>query len=193
MFTVLKQKVLSKELHFSKHLYYFKLCITFCMFLFCCVQGTFEMNSSDLVADLRAEVTFWCKQLEEKHKKEPQLAGEGTSQHSQLSPFSPQLHPPFRLISQGHELTPDLDEKSLAEVGFKDLQVLWKDWLKGILPVTQGKLIVEKLMEESSWYLKMMISWQAKFYACFVWLPSMYNPLEDRGRLFEAWLALTVG
>ena len=86
------------------------------------MQGTFEMNSSDLVADLRAEVTFWCKQLQEKLRKDPQL-GDGSSQHTPLSPFSPQLHPPFRLISQGHELTPDLDEKSLAEVGFKDLQV----------------------------------------------------------------------
>ena len=80
------------------------------------------MNSSDLVADLRAEVTFWCKQLQEKLRKDPQL-GDSSSQHTPLSPFSPQLHPPFRLISQGHELTPDLDEKSLAEVGFKDLQV----------------------------------------------------------------------
>ena len=85
------------------------------------IQGTFEMNSSDLVADLRAEVTHWCKQLREKLKEQQQ--GEGSSQHSALSPFSPQLHPPFRLISQGHELTPDLDEKTLAEVGFKDLQV----------------------------------------------------------------------
>lgn len=89
------------------------------------MQGTFEMNSSDLVADLRAEVTFWCKQLQEKLRKDPQL-GEGSSQHTPLSPFSAQLHPPFRLISQGHELTPDLDEKSLAEVGFKDLQVQLK-------------------------------------------------------------------
>lgn len=80
------------------------------------------MNSSDLVADLRAEVTFWCKQLQEKLKKESRL-GDGSTQHAPLSPFSPQLRPPFRLISQGHELTPDLDEKSLAEVGFKDLQV----------------------------------------------------------------------
>lgn len=80
------------------------------------------MNSSDLVADLRAEVTFWCKQLQDKLRKDPQL-GDSSSQHTPLSPFSAQLHPPFRLISQGHELTPDLDEKSLAEVGFKDLQV----------------------------------------------------------------------
>ncbi|PFX25818.1 Ubiquitin carboxyl-terminal hydrolase 34 [Stylophora pistillata] len=87
-------------------------------------KGTFEMNSSDLVADLRAEVTFWCRQLQDKLKKDTQLV-DGSSQHTPLSPFSPQLHPPFRLISQGHELTPDLDEKSLAEVGFKDLQLVF--------------------------------------------------------------------
>ncbi|CAH3140586.1 unnamed protein product [Pocillopora meandrina] len=87
-------------------------------------KGTFEMNSSDLVADLRAEVTFWCRQLQDKLKKDTQLV-DGSSQHTPLSPFSSQLHPPFRLISQGHELTPDLDEKSLAEVGFKDLQLVF--------------------------------------------------------------------
>lgn len=86
-------------------------------------KGTFEMNSSDLVADLRAEVTFWCKQ--EELEKKPQFTGDSASQHTPLSPFSPQLHPPFRLLSQGHELTPDLDEKSLAEVGFKDLQLVF--------------------------------------------------------------------
>lgn len=82
------------------------------------MKGTFEMNSTDLVADLRAEVTHWCKKLREKQ----QHFG-SASQHSLLSPISHQLNPPFRLISQGHELTPDLDEKCLADVGFKDLQV----------------------------------------------------------------------
>lgn len=79
------------------------------------------MHLSDLVSELRAEVTHWCQKLQERIKNESQ--GEGTSKHSPLSPFPPQLHPPFRLISQGHELTPDLDEKTLADVGFKDLQV----------------------------------------------------------------------
>jgi hypothetical protein len=46
-----------------------------------------------------------------------------SSPGSSFSPFSG-LTPPFRLISQGHELTPELDEKSLGEVGFKDLQVV---------------------------------------------------------------------
>ena len=82
------------------------------------MKGTFEMNSTDLVADLRAEVMHGCKKLREKQ----QHFG-SASQHSLLSPISHQLNPPFRLISQGHELTPDLDEKGLADVGFKDLQV----------------------------------------------------------------------
>ncbi|XP_048585971.1 ubiquitin carboxyl-terminal hydrolase 34 isoform X2 [Nematostella vectensis] len=86
-------------------------------------KGTFEMHSSDLVAELRAEVTHWCKLLQERIQQEHQ-SGDGM-QHAPLSPFSPQLHPPFRLISQGHELTPDLDEKSLADVGFKDLQLVF--------------------------------------------------------------------
>jgi ubiquitin carboxyl-terminal hydrolase 34 len=88
------------------------------------------MFSTDLVAELRAEVTCWCKKLQEKHdeiKQDQDTAKMGppvfSSPGSSFSPFSG-LTPPFRLISQGHELTPELDEKSLGEVGFKDLQVV---------------------------------------------------------------------
>ena len=88
------------------------------------------MFSTDLVAELRAEVTSWCKKLQEKRdqmkqaNEETQMTGPSlSSPFSSFSQFSPPLTPPFRLISQGHELTPDLDEKSLGEVGFKDLQV----------------------------------------------------------------------
>ena len=92
-----------------------------CLFLF--KQGTFKMYSTDLVAELRAEVTFWCKKLHEQTKQDQETAKIGfSSPGSSFSPFS-SLTPPFRLISQGHELTPELDEKSLGEVGFKDLQV----------------------------------------------------------------------
>lgn len=31
---------------------------------------------------------------------------------------------PVRMISSGHELTTDYDEKTLHELGFKDMQVL---------------------------------------------------------------------
>ena len=96
-------------------------------------QGTFKMFSTDLVAELRAEVTCWCKKLREKHDQSKQDKDSTkigpsvfSSPGSSFSPFS-SLTPPFRLISQGHELTPELDEKSLGEMGFKDLQVVSKD------------------------------------------------------------------
>ncbi len=88
------------------------------------------MYSTDLVAELRAEVTCWCKKLQEKHDQVKQDEDSSkiappvfSSSSSSFSPFS-SLTPPFRLISQGHELFPELDEKSLGEVGFKDLQVV---------------------------------------------------------------------
>ena len=89
------------------------------------------MSATDLVAELRAEVTCWCKKLREKHdqsKQDKDATKIGpsvfSSPGSSFSPFSG-LTPPFRLISQGHELTPELDEKSLGEMGFKDLQVVY--------------------------------------------------------------------
>lgn len=88
------------------------------------------MSSTDLVAELRAEVTCWCKKLQEKRdqiKQDQDVTKIGqpvfSSSDSSFSQISSGLTPPFRLISQGHELTPELDEKSLGEVGFKDLQV----------------------------------------------------------------------
>ena len=91
--------------------------------LFLFEQGTFDMRSTDLVAELRAVVTCWCKKLQEKHDQTKQEQNTTfSSPGSSFSPFS-SLSPSFRLISQGHELTPELDEKTLGEVGFKDLQV----------------------------------------------------------------------
>ena len=87
------------------------------------------MYSTDLVADLRAEVTIWCAKLEERRQQQLQTQKELARQQSTSQPlaslpgYPPALVPPLRLISTGHELTPDLDEKTLAEVGLKDLQV----------------------------------------------------------------------
>ncbi len=69
------------------------------------------MTSYDLLAKLRAEITHWCVKLQKEHdeKGRPQVAQS--------------LQPPFRLISHGHELTPDLDSKALGELGIKDQQV----------------------------------------------------------------------
>ncbi|RWS07088.1 hypothetical protein B4U79_12772 [Dinothrombium tinctorium] len=79
-------------------------------------RTTFEMNSSDFIGELRAEVTFWWKNLIIKHKNEA-----GTSSKLQNLPTDG----PLRLLSQGQELTQDLDEKTLSEVGFKDMQLVY--------------------------------------------------------------------
>lgn len=60
-----------------------------------------ELLSTDYVAELRAEVTVWWESL---HKSSP---NDG----------------PIRIITQGQELTTEFDEKTLSEVGFKDMQV----------------------------------------------------------------------
>lgn len=41
---------------------------------------------------------------------------------------------PVRMISSGHELTTDYDEKTLHELGFKDMQVLpaWEQSLQTV-------------------------------------------------------------
>lgn len=63
---------------------------------------TFDMQLTDLVADLRAEITAWWE------SKAPKIdVG------------------PLRLITQGQEISLDTDEKTLGEMGFKDLQLVF--------------------------------------------------------------------
>ena len=66
------------------------------------------MQLTDLVADLRAEITAWWenKALLTFAKDKSDLG-------------------PLRLITQGQEIGSDVDEKSLVEVGFKDLQLVF--------------------------------------------------------------------
>lgn len=112
---------------------------------------TIEMYPSDQVADLRAEVTHWYENLQkEQMNQQAQLQEFGQSGRqpgdfpgdpSSSSSSSPLLllsaEPvvtavlppagglmgPVRMISSGHELTTDYDEKTLHELGFKDMQV----------------------------------------------------------------------
>eukprot|EP00794_Sanderia_malayensis_P020521 gene20521-22540_t len=76
-------------------------------------KACFRLSSYDLLAKLRAEITHWCVKLQSEHdeKERPQVAQP--------------LQPPFRLISHGHELTPDLDHKALGELGIKDQQLIF--------------------------------------------------------------------
>ena len=67
--------------------------------------------SSDLLACFRARVTHWCVNAQQE-KDEANSSSSTTV-----------LKPPFRLITHGHELTPDFDMKTLGEIGMRDQQV----------------------------------------------------------------------
>lgn len=86
---------------------------------------TIEMYPSDQVADLRAEVTHWYENLQkEQMNQQPQLQEFGQSGR-QAGDFPGGLMGPVRMISSGHELTTDYDEKTLHELGFKDMQMVF--------------------------------------------------------------------
>lgn len=83
------------------------------------MQVTFRMMTSDLLAVFRARITYWCVHTAKKDE---------TINKDSLAA----LKPPFRLISLGHELTPDLDMKTMGELGVRDQQVC----IEGLLPRT---------------------------------------------------------
>ena len=68
----------------------------------------FDMQMTDLVADLRAEITAWWenKAMLTFAKDKADLG-------------------PLRLITQGQEIGSEVDEKSLSEIGFKDMQLVF--------------------------------------------------------------------
>jgi len=83
-------------------------------------KGTLELLSSDYVADLRAEVSKWWEMLQAKCSNEKNSCAPAGS-----TPVLGSLltEGPIRMITQGQELTTEFDEKTLQEMGFKDLQV----------------------------------------------------------------------
>ncbi|XP_038075535.1 ubiquitin carboxyl-terminal hydrolase 34-like isoform X2 [Patiria miniata] len=96
---------------------------------------TVELSSSDLVADLRAEVTHISEQFQQQQLQQQQQQQEESDNTATTAGFSGlagalsgstiQAQRPVRMISVGHELTPDLDEKSLKEMAFSDLQLVF--------------------------------------------------------------------
>jgi len=74
----------------------------------------FEMHIFDYIGELRAEVYHWLQSIAKKGKTETDTGSKSTSLEGSL-----------RLLSQGQELTPDLDEKTLSEMGFKDNQLVY--------------------------------------------------------------------
>ena len=94
------------------------------------------MLSTDLVAELRAEVTRWwdtvCRPAQQRRADQEAAAAQiqrsdssSVVQSSVITPIlgSMLVDGPMRMITVGQELSVDIDEKTLAEVGFKDGQV----------------------------------------------------------------------
>ncbi|XP_037108825.1 ubiquitin carboxyl-terminal hydrolase 34 isoform X3 [Syngnathus acus] len=86
---------------------------------------TIEMYPSDQVADLRAEVTHWYENLQKEQMNQQAQLQEFGQSGRQPGDFSGGLMGPVRMISSGHELTTDYDEKTLHELGFKDMQMVF--------------------------------------------------------------------
>jgi ubiquitin carboxyl-terminal hydrolase 34 len=84
------------------------------------------MLSSDLVAELRAEVTHWWEGVQLRHQQKQEEAQQVAAGGSVLTPILGAMlgDGPIRMITQGQELTSDMDEKSLSDLQFKDGQVV---------------------------------------------------------------------
>ncbi|KAJ8971929.1 hypothetical protein NQ314_000472, partial [Rhamnusium bicolor] len=74
-----------------------------------------DMLNTDYVADLRAEIVKWCEGLQQM-KSEENDSNKTTAKGGDTW---------IRIITQGQELTIDCDEKTLAEMGFKDNQMVY--------------------------------------------------------------------
>ena len=73
-------------------------------------RTSFEMQYTDCLGELRAEVTHWWEMLQKKYEAEG-------------GPPAPEG--PLRLLTGGQELHPDRDEKQLADLGLKDSQLIY--------------------------------------------------------------------
>lgn len=93
-------------------------------------QTQLEMVSTDLVAELRAEVARWWDGLHKQQMARHQGESGGHG-NAMLSPILGAMlgDGPIRMITLGQELTVDMDEKSLGELQFKDNQVKLQSYL----------------------------------------------------------------
>jgi ubiquitin carboxyl-terminal hydrolase 34 len=93
------------------------------------LQSSIEMLSTDLVSELRAEVTAWWERIQEAHRqRQKEYDAEKAASSSSSSVLTPILGAmlgdgPIRMITLGQELTTEMDEKSLADCMFKESQV----------------------------------------------------------------------
>lgn len=79
-------------------------------------KSILHLHTTDLIADLKAEISKWWEQLQG-----------GAKSSGAAAPVLGLLlsEGPLRIITQGQEITSDYDERSLADVGFKDNQMVY--------------------------------------------------------------------
>ncbi|KAL5008333.1 hypothetical protein ScPMuIL_013914 [Solemya velum] len=84
-----------------------------------------EVASTDLVAELRAEVARWWEGLQKQQVQRQQM--EGSHSSAMLAPILGAMlgDGPIRMITLGQEMTVDMDEKTLGELQFKDMQLVF--------------------------------------------------------------------
>lgn len=79
-------------------------------------KSILHLHTTDLVADLKAEIAKWWETLQG-----------GAKSSGVAAPVLGLLlsEGPLRIITQGQEITSEYDERSLADVGFKDNQMVY--------------------------------------------------------------------
>lgn len=79
-------------------------------------KSVLHMHTTDLVADLKAEIAKWWEALQG-----------GAKSSGVAAPVLGFLlsEGPLRIITQGQEITSDYDERTIADVGFKDNQMVY--------------------------------------------------------------------
>lgn len=79
-------------------------------------KSVLHMHTTDLVADLKAEIAKWWETLQG-----------GAKSSGVAAPVLGFLlsEGPLRIITQGQEITSDYDERTIADVGFKDNQMVY--------------------------------------------------------------------
>ncbi|KAJ8674345.1 hypothetical protein QAD02_005607 [Eretmocerus hayati] len=90
-------------------------------------KTTFTLLSTDYVADLRAEVSKWWDDTHARLVSDDSKSAASSSKASGSGSVLGSLltDGPIRMITQGQELTIEYDEKTLAEVQFKDGQLVF--------------------------------------------------------------------
>ena len=98
-------------------------------------KATLEMQCMDLVADLRAEISAWWEGKVVPERNAATEKGGGAVVTAATAPqASGSGGGPLRIITQGQEVSPDLDEKTLIETRFKDLQLCYVSQGRGAVP-----------------------------------------------------------